>query len=231
MGSPLSKAGASVGVLAAVRRNPNGARVLTLEAARAARAAKVTGDPRLWLRQLQRIRDGSPISLVFEGFPLRDAWVNTYPAGSHGTSSTNESPWARVVLNPSRMDLFASVAPMHGALDYHLERHSVLVANVSNVDTPGYVPKDLARVDFGGTLSNALSRTHEGHFAVGAGQVSSGMVITDPTAGGGLDQNKVSLDREAAKVAANQLRYDVISTLVTAELGGLSFAASDGRGG
>lgn len=128
------------------------------------------------------------------------------------------------------MDLFAAVAPMHGALDYHLERHSVLVANVSNVDTPGYAAHDLARTGFDGALHVAMSATSSGHFSVGAGEVSSGVVITDPTAGPGADQNRVSLDREAAKVAANQLRYDVISTLVTSELSDLSFVASDGRG-
>ncbi len=128
------------------------------------------------------------------------------------------------------MDLFGAITPMHGALDYHLERHSVLVANVSNVDTPGYLPKDLARTNFDGAMSAALNRTNAAHFSVGAGEISSGMVITDPTSSGGLDQNKVSLDREAAKVAANQLRYDVISTLVSSELGDLSFAAMDGRG-
>jgi len=45
-----------------------------------------------------------------------------------------------------------------------------------------------------------------------------------------MDGNFVSLDREAAKVAANQSRYDVVATLVTSELASLSFAASDGRG-
>ena len=58
----------------------------------------------------------------------------------------------------------------------------------------------------------------------------SGRVFEDPTAGAGNDRNFVSLDREAAKVAANQVRYDVISTLVAAELGDLSYAANDGHG-
>ena len=44
-------------------------------------------------------------------------------------------------------DLFASIQPLHAALDYHLERHSVLASNVAHVDTPGYKPSDLARVD------------------------------------------------------------------------------------
>jgi flagellar basal-body rod protein FlgB len=132
------------------------------------------------------------------------------------------------------MDLFAGVAPLNGALDYHLERHSILISNVSNVDTPGYVPRDLARTGgptFEGALGVAMAKTQEGHLAGSATTATTGMVVRDPTAGGGADQNKVSLDREAAKVAANQLRYDVISTLVTSELGDLNFAATDGRGG
>ena len=134
------------------------------------------------------------------------------------------------------MDLFRNVAPLHQALDYHLERHNVLVSNVSNVDTPGYVPRDLARVEpaagFSGVLQVTLERTTGAHLA-GAASSSpvTGRVFEDPTPGSGNDGNFVSLDREASKVAANHIRYDVISTLVTAMLGDLSFAANDGRGG
>ena len=60
-------------------------------------------------------------------------------------------------------DLFASIQPLHSALDYHLERHSVLASNVAHVDTPGYKPNDLARVEtadgtsFDGALNVDLS--------------------------------------------------------------------------
>ena len=130
------------------------------------------------------------------------------------------------------MDLFGAVAPLNGALDYHLERHSVLIGNVSNIDTPGYVAKELTRTggSFDSALNLAMSKTQDGHFALGASQVTTGVIINDPSGGGGADNNKVSLDREAAKVAANQLRYDVISTIVTSELADLSYAAADGRG-
>lgn len=130
------------------------------------------------------------------------------------------------------MDLFTDIRPLHQALDYHLERHNVLISNVSNVDTPNYVPKDLARVEgFQGALTVSLNRTNATHIALPeSGAPVSGRVFEDPTAGAGNDRNFVSLDREAAKVAANQVRYDVISTLVAAELGDLSFAANDGHG-
>jgi flagellar basal-body rod protein FlgB len=133
-------------------------------------------------------------------------------------------------------DLFSSVHSLQGVLDYHLQRHNLLISNVTNVDTPGYIPKDLKRVEGADSFANALqvsmSRTSPGHMA-GAPNATptTGQVFEDPSAGAGNDKNAVSLDREAAKVAANNVRYDVVTTLVTAELGDLSFAASDGRSG
>ena len=131
------------------------------------------------------------------------------------------------------MSLFTEIQPLQQALDYHLERHNVLISNVSNVDTPGYVPRDLARTEgFQGVLQVTMSRTSEAHMSgMATGAPLTGRVFDDPQAGAGNDKNFVSLDREAAKVAANGVRYDVISTLVAAELGDLSFAANDGRSG
>ena len=60
--------------------------------------------------------------------------------------------------------------------------------------------------------------------------MANGRVFQDLSAGVGNDGNYVSLDREAAKLAANQLRYDTVSAIVSAELRQLSFAASDGKG-
>jgi len=133
-------------------------------------------------------------------------------------------------------DLFSGIRPLHDALDYHLERHNVLASNVAHVDTPGYVPQDIARAEgptsFQAAFSVALARTHEGHLQGAATMAATtGRVFEDPSAGAGNDKNFVSLDREAAKLAVNQIRYDVDSTLATAELAGLAYAASDAKGG
>jgi flagellar basal-body rod protein FlgB len=134
-------------------------------------------------------------------------------------------------------DLFSAVGSLHAALDYHLERHTVLSSNVAHVDTPGFHPHDLRRVDtvdtFDSALSVAMERTNGAHFQTpNAGAAAlDGRIFEDLSAGAGNDGNYVSLDREAAKVAANQLRYDVVSAVVTAELHQLSYAASDGKGG
>lgn len=133
-------------------------------------------------------------------------------------------------------DLFAGVTALRGVLDYHLERHTVLSSNVAHVDTPGYHPHDLRRVDnadFGSALNVAMQRTDPAHFQTPNADAAAleGRVFEDLSAGAGNDGNYVSLDREAAKVAANQLRYDVVSAIVSSELSDLRFAASDAKGG
>jgi flagellar basal-body rod protein FlgB len=131
--------------------------------------------------------------------------------------------------------MFVSVDPLRTALDYHLDRQNVLASNVAHVDTPGYRPNDLERVDqtgFASTLGVAMQRTNEAHLGAGAAGLAEphGRVFQDLSAGVGNDGNYVSIDREAAKLAANQLRYDTVSAIVSAELRQLSFAANDGKG-
>lgn len=133
-------------------------------------------------------------------------------------------------------DLFSAVGSLHSALDYHLERHTVLASNIAHVDTPGFHPHDLRRVDpaqsFDNALSVAMERTNGSHFQLpNAGAAAlEGRIFQDNSAGAGNDGNYVSLDREAAKVAANQLRYDVVSAVVSAELSQLRYAAGDAKG-
>jgi flagellar basal-body rod protein FlgB len=131
-------------------------------------------------------------------------------------------------------DLFKAISPLHSALDYHFERHNLLASNIAHVDTPGYVPRDLERVEeapFKDALEVALSRSDPGHIpGATPTTVSAGRIFEDPAAGAGNDLNYVSLDREAAKLAANQIRYDVSSVLASSELATLAYAAADGRG-
>ncbi|HVU05615.1 MAG TPA: hypothetical protein VHE30_27895 [Polyangiaceae bacterium] len=135
--------------------------------------------------------------------------------------------------------VFAPIDSLHGALDYHLERHNVLMSNVAHVDTPGFRPVDLKRVDpgsFDSVLGVVMARTDGAHLGPnglpgGTADTSvRGETFEDLAAGAGRDGNYVSLDREAAKVASNHIRYDVVSAIASAELKQLMFAANDGKG-
>ncbi|HEY5956568.1 MAG TPA: flagellar basal body rod protein FlgB [Polyangiaceae bacterium] len=141
----------------------------------------------------------------------------------------------RVLWQPAVINFFSDLQPLHSALDYHMERHNVLSSNVAHVDTPGYRPRDLARVDpkdFNAVLNVMMERTEPGHLTAASDLSGSraGRVFEDPTAGAGNDGNFVSLDRESAKLAANHLRYDVVSALAASELKGLMYAANDAKG-
>jgi flagellar basal-body rod protein FlgB len=132
------------------------------------------------------------------------------------------------------MRIMSSVEQLRAGLDYHLARHNLLTANLAHVDTPGFRPLDLQRTGpFEGALHAALETTQPGHIEAPHAS-SSGeawRVVTDASAqAAGTDGNAVSLDREAVKIATNQLRYDTLASLVQNELSGLSWAANDGKG-
>lgn len=134
------------------------------------------------------------------------------------------------------MSLFDTTQRLHLALDYHLQRHNLLTANLTHIDTPGFRPLDLSRDGgFEAQLGAAMAVTDPGHLtgassgAGGAGERFS--VIADTGATPGLDGNAVSVDREAVKIAANQLRYDTLATLTSQKLNGLAWAVNDGRAG
>jgi flagellar basal-body rod protein FlgB len=126
-----------------------------------------------------------------------------------------------------------SVAPFHRSLDYHSNRHNVLASNIANVNTPGFRPKELLRVE-GEELRTTLPlmRTEHEHFTAGGfGEVHDMTVVPDESNIGGLDGNNVSLEREMSKLAANDLRFQGAAKLVTRKLGMLRYAANDGSGG
>ena len=130
------------------------------------------------------------------------------------------------------MALIDTVERLRTGLDYHLQRHNVLVSNLAQAETPGYRPVDLARGEFDGTLDVALAASATGHLGVAPGsEKQSFQVLEDPTAKAGADGNAVDIDREAVKIATNQMRYDMLAQLASSELSGLEWAANDGKAG
>lgn len=131
------------------------------------------------------------------------------------------------------MRILDSVEHLRAGMDYHLARQNLLTANLAHIDTPGFRPLDLQRAGaFEGALQTELAVTQPGHIA--QPHASSGeawQVIQGASAqSNGLDGNGVSVDREAVKIATNQIRYDTLASLVQNELSGLAWAANDGKG-
>ena len=127
------------------------------------------------------------------------------------------------------MSVLGGITPLHEALDYHLARHNLLTSNLAHVDTPQYKAQELYRADsFEGVLEVQMSATEPGH--LGASNRPEGWrVDLDPYAPVGADGNSVSLDREAVKVASNNIRYDAVTTMIAGRLESLLWASRDAR--
>lgn len=129
-------------------------------------------------------------------------------------------------------EMFSAVSQLHQALDFHARRHNVLSSNVANTDTPGFQPQELQRADEGSFEATLrMAATAQGHIPVGA-EGGGDMVVASPerSVRPGLDGNAVSLEREMSKLAANDIRYEGATKIVSLQLGALRYAASDGQG-
>jgi len=111
-------------------------------------------------------------------------------------------------------------------MQWHQERHRLLAENVSNSDTHGYRPRDLAPLQFDRTMptltSIGLDRTDAGHIA------SSNASSSQASRLGSYDVRPtgiaVNLEDEMIKVAANQMDYQAATTLYTKSLGLIKIA-------
>jgi flagellar basal-body rod protein FlgB len=127
------------------------------------------------------------------------------------------------------MKILDGVERLRGSLDYTLARQNLLASNLAQMNTPGYKPKDLVRADFDKALRAEMVATDPRHLHGENGASAVGRVVEDPSVGAGGDGNSVSLDREAVKVATNNVRYDALASLVAGELQGLEWAVNDGK--
>jgi flagellar basal-body rod protein FlgB len=141
------------------------------------------------------------------------------------------------------MKLFdTTLTQLERSLDVRLARHNVLSGDIANVDTPGFVPKD---VDFNAAMAAAQSAadgsapvtsgpgmftTHEQHLSMG-GATSGGTdvpVVDIGRSAPSIDGNGVDLDRTMAVLAENGLQYAAGAKAAGKKLAILRYVVSDG---
>jgi flagellar basal-body rod protein FlgB len=99
------------------------------------------------------------------------------------------------------------------------QRHKLVVANMANVDTPGYHTKDL---DFRSELSRAAAAGEENFLPVAR---SVPGLLERP------DGNNVSLDREGLLLAETQMQFGLGVQLLQHEFHNLLSAINEGGKG
>lgn len=128
-------------------------------------------------------------------------------------------------------EFYTTVDALHRALTYHVERHNVLSSNVANVDTPGFQPMELIRPPENSKLPPiGMAGGAEGHMGTVTPEADPFEAVEDRTTQPGADGNAVDLDREMSKLAANDLRYDAATRIVSRQLAMLRYAANGGQG-
>jgi len=113
-------------------------------------------------------------------------------------------------------------------LDYRHERHKVIASNIANIDTPGYRAKDLV-------FARELTACMEGDEGV-AMATSSEDHMSDQSIAGDTDRYKVvdsgevvNLEREMAKLAENNLRYNLAVELLARKFRGLKTVLTEAK--
>jgi flagellar basal-body rod protein FlgB len=103
-----------------------------------------------------------------------------------------------LLFDPTQLALGAAA---RGAM----ARQSALAANLANVDTPGYLRKD---VDFQSALQSAMASGDDP-------RAISFSAETDAAAPVRVDGNSVDVDAESAALAENALTYDALTRVAS----------------
>jgi flagellar basal-body rod protein FlgB len=126
------------------------------------------------------------------------------------------------------MNLFGELGGVEQLLDFHMQRHSVLAANLANADTPGYEAQDL-QFDVSLAAAGGLKGTHAGHITGNEGAASAevGQLVPAPS----VDGNGVQVEQTLAQVTANRLNYEKGLEMWNRRAALLRYVATDGQGG
>jgi flagellar basal-body rod protein FlgB len=95
------------------------------------------------------------------------------------------------------------------------QRHEILSSNISNIDTPGYEPKD---VDFRNLMASMqgkgmrMARTNGKHLPAGTQGGSLSVVTTG---------DKVNMDREMVSIAENHLMHNAAVEMLARKFRGI----------
>ena len=129
-----------------------------------------------------------------------------------------------------------TISMLSKVLDLRSRRHSVIVSNIANIDTPNYKAFDLlveAEMNKAARRSGSLNveKTHREHISpkyTDSNQLSLKQVEPSPFSLRG-DGNTVDLDRSMANLAENSLLYNTAARIIYKKFQGLKAAIQGGK--
>jgi flagellar basal-body rod protein FlgB len=122
-------------------------------------------------------------------------------------------------------------------LDLRSRKHSVIVSNIANIDTPNYkafdlmVEAEMNKAERGVQPKLSVSKTHRDHLCErdnGADGVMLTLAEPSPFSLRG-DGNTVDIDRSMASLAQNSLMYNAAARIIYKKFQGLKAAIQGGK--
>jgi len=108
---------------------------------------------------------------------------------------------------------------LQSTLSQAYRRHNVLTGNIANADTPEYVPRD---IEFNDYLQRQLGDNSMNS------TVMEPEALPRPGAQIGLDGNRVDIEDEMMKMAANKLLYQLVATSMQKKMALIRYAIDEG---
>lgn len=112
------------------------------------------------------------------------------------------------------------------ALQLRTERASIIAGNLANVDTPGYLARDVDYKSILGRISNQVESNQTPSLSASTGDVSHPLYRIPYQAS--LDGNTSELSVEQSKFANNAMDYQTSLTFLNMKISGLA-KAIEGR--
>jgi flagellar basal-body rod protein FlgB len=129
-----------------------------------------------------------------------------------------------------------TIPVLQQVVDFCQARHNVLAANIANMDTPGYLVRDISVEDFQTRLHQAVESRHQP--ASASGEISPGEIGlrgAEPMAEVAKnsktilhhDQSNVSIEQQASEMAKNQMQHNLALTIMVKQFQMLESAISE----
>jgi flagellar basal-body rod protein FlgB len=128
-----------------------------------------------------------------------------------------------------------SIPVLQEVVNFSQARHTVLAANIANMDTPGYKVRDLSQEDFQARLHQAIQQRRQPVTSYPVSPGEMGLASAEPLAEVAKnsktilhhDQSNVSIENQVTEMAKNQMQHNLALTIMVDQFHLLETAISE----
>jgi flagellar basal-body rod protein FlgB len=127
----------------------------------------------------------------------------------------------------------STIPVLQEVVNFAQARHTVLAANIANLDTPGYQVRDLSVEDFHQRLQAAIERRHSPPVWRSPGEpggrheTTLAQIAENPKTILYHDQSNVGIEHQVTEMVKNQLQHNLALSLLTSQFRLLQVAISE----